>query len=86
MLTRENFKDTWARPKEDGKNAPVENMVVDGATNEDSTEIKMEGIVEGKGTKSDNARTWTPLKMPIFRFQHRGIGAIKGGKRQYQKQ
>jgi hypothetical protein len=101
MLTRENFKNTWGRPKMDSKSASVpkdeEKMVVDTtATTENVAEMAMEGVVKTpleQDTKKDdnknnesygNTRIRIPRKMPIFGFQHRGIGAVKS-KRQDQK-
>ena len=104
MLTRENFKNTWGRPKTDSKSASVskdeEKMVVDTTfPRTNVVEMEMEGVVktplERDNKKDDsktnenygNTRTKIPRKMPVFGFQHRGIGAVKSkGQDQKQKQ
>jgi hypothetical protein len=93
MLTRENFKDTWARPKPEDKKkvgkADGEEMSVDVPPkyNEDN-DAEMGGVVENsvdEGTmevetgKARNRKVKSDMarKMPVFAFQRRGIGAVK---------
>jgi len=102
MLTRENFKDTWARPKpeEKGKtegeamgvdmspesrrrtkhqedhdtemgNTPVAGIVEDSV---DDRTMEIEGKEE---TRNGRLQSRASLKMPVFAFQRRGIGAAK---------
>jgi hypothetical protein len=101
MLTRENFKDTWARPKlEDNKRREGEGMDVDVSPvkgsnmkhreNHDAEmgDAQMTDMVEGsvdertmeverkEEIRNGNLKSQTSMKMPIFKFQRHGIGAV----------
>jgi hypothetical protein len=97
MLTRENFKDTWARTKPeekkkgvgktDGDEMRVDMPPMNGSLkqNEDRHDTGMGGVDEtttavektAEEGRNGKSKLETRMKMPIFAFQRRGIGAVK---------
>lgn len=88
MLTRENFKDTWARPKpDDTRKSPwLEKMAVDTPSNPPKShngggggiEVVMRDDHPGERMAEDvvvvEKRIRNPCRMPVFKFQRHGIG------------
>jgi hypothetical protein len=79
MLTKENFQDTWGRPKIQTKYGE---MVVEMSTNKgEIVEVEMAESerVEKRVTTGGNVDTRISKGVfPMFSFQRRGIGAVKG--------
>ena len=85
MLTRENFFAAWAKPKDGNKgkkgNKKVETdeMAVDEPTKEVGSEVKdveMDIHQQSQGGPKSKltGRSSSITKLPIFRFQRKGIG------------
>jgi hypothetical protein len=84
MLTRENFKDTWARPKpDDTQRSPwQEKMALDPPLKSSkSTNGGMEAVMREDNSGDRKVedvvvekRIKVPCRMPVFKFQRHGIG------------
>lgn len=78
MLTRENFQDTWGRPKIEEKNGEMDVdksgiVEVEMAESESIERVEKKVMVSGKVDLRISKGVF-----PIFSFQRRGIGAVKG--------
>jgi len=86
MLTRENFKDTWARPKpgdDSHKSAWQEKMAVDTPPSTSKQPEPTKGMdrvlrPEAERMAEDGVvqgeMMKVPCRMPVFKFQRQGIG------------
>jgi len=86
MLTRENFKDTWARPKPGDsphKSAWQEKLAVAMPPSTSKEPNGMEEVLQPEGERmvEDGVvqeelvkRIKAPCRMPVFKFQRQGIG------------
>ena len=102
MLTKENFKDKWARPKLHGKDKSARdgNTVTDapepttaGDTMETDMDVMDDSVEDTEITQDEGPRggihcmthSTRPKKIPIYGFQHRGIGVVKSKQKAYDR-